>query len=664
MTYHVLFITAVFNRHSTLPYIINMFKKIISALLISVTFCSGQPSVAAKQEVIDDQFFEKWFSGAQSDAVNNPEKVRSLAKKISLALQSQGSENAYRAYYVVALTYRSTNDYKTSSEYLRKALNLIDKNQSSGEYVRILREIGVDYESRNDVQKAVEYYSQALNFSKSSNLEACTQNLVSMGLARIFSSIDDHAHALELIKPILDNKECELDEFIYAHELAGKLYYKLNDFQRSLEHHQILLKKLPNDFILYRANARLSLALTLIELGHKDEAVNEITFVEKQQIEHNLNIAPSQIEWARAKWYAASGDTQKAYDATTLIFSSLDDHSGHLKMKIEHVVLPFYIDLAIKLGKVNRANELLLRFQKHSEAYFSIQKAAILGLNEAKLNVARRDGEISFLNQQARENELKRDRLILALMLFFVGGWFLLGFLMKARRDNAQNQQLNKMLESYAQKTLAESVDATARLEKERTLFQESHHRFKNNLHLLTSILETQHQKLRSGAQQSMPNFLLLEVINRVQAMAIIHQYANSDPNLDGVSIKKMLSNVVEQTVGIIHNAVEVNLQCSDLAFDHETSKSLVLIVNELLCNAQKYAFNEHGGRVNIRLFEMSDSKYCLIVEDNGKGIPNGLFDHGYRSVGLSLVNSLVDQIRGELVLDPNHQGTKWIINF
>ncbi|MGF7119462.1 sensor histidine kinase [Methanobacterium oryzae] len=196
--------------------------------------------------------------------------------------------------------------------------------------------------------------------------------------------------------------------------------------------------------------------------------------------------------------------------------------------------------------------------------------------------------------------------------------------------------------------------------EKER-LLREIHHRVKNNLQVVVSLLSLQSDFV--GEKEA--SEILRDSEVKVQSMAMVHKllYQTTDiSRLDFMEyLKKLTSNILDTYP--IHENILLNLNAQDIHLDADTAIPCGLIITELLTNSLKYAFNEGDqGSITINM-ERKDDEYILTVADDGIGVPDDLENISGDGVGLNLVNSLVLQLEGTLKLD-NSKGTKFIIEF
>ncbi|MHC1755739.1 MAG: PAS domain S-box protein [Methanosarcina sp.] len=218
---------------------------------------------------------------------------------------------------------------------------------------------------------------------------------------------------------------------------------------------------------------------------------------------------------------------------------------------------------------------------------------------------------------------------------------------------------------------ITESKKAKEALEKiDKIRIKEIHHRIKNNLQVISSLLDLQAEKFRN--KEVLEAFR--ESQNRVTSMSLIHEELYKGEGNDTLNFSAYLQKLVEslfQTYSLSSKNVRL---CMDLEentlFNMDVAVPLGIIVNELVSNSLKHAFAENKeGEVRIKLRreekgnEMHKSFFSLSISDNGKGIPESIKLESLESLGLQLVNILVDQLDGKTELKRTH-GTEFRITF
>ena len=198
-------------------------------------------------------------------------------------------------------------------------------------------------------------------------------------------------------------------------------------------------------------------------------------------------------------------------------------------------------------------------------------------------------------------------------------------------------------------------------LEKE-TMLKEIHHRVKNNLQVISSLLGLQSSFLQDETARAAFN----ESISRVRTMAMIHTHLYQSADLARVDFGLFIRGLVDyikQSYGRDHSSLEIGMDIIPTTLDIETAIPCGLILNELLANAMKHAFPEgRKGRIIIGM-QLDGDNRVLTVCDNGNGFPEEIDSANLKSLGMKLVNILVEQIKGRI--DRNvDDGVKWTITF
>jgi two-component sensor histidine kinase len=191
-------------------------------------------------------------------------------------------------------------------------------------------------------------------------------------------------------------------------------------------------------------------------------------------------------------------------------------------------------------------------------------------------------------------------------------------------------------------------------------LLKEIHHRVKNNLEMVKSLIALQSAKLEDGASKE----AMLASQNRVQSMGIIHQKLYQGENLGSIEMKDYFINLGEGVLDTFNAEEKVKIECAmdDLNLDVDTAVPIGLIVNELLTNALKYAFPEGTkGQIKISLVK-ENNDLLLKVTDNGIGKTQGSKPKG-TGFGTQLIQLLTQQLNGTISED-HKNGTAVFFNF
>ena len=198
-------------------------------------------------------------------------------------------------------------------------------------------------------------------------------------------------------------------------------------------------------------------------------------------------------------------------------------------------------------------------------------------------------------------------------------------------------------------------------LREKETLLQEIHHRVKNNMNVVSGLLNlhknsTQNEEVKKALQESQ---------GRVYAMSSVHETLYNSENLAEIDLMdylNKLSSLLLQTYSVNPGKVQLKINGDEVTVDINKASPLGLSVNELISNALKYAFpDDRKGKIEVNL-QKQDDRLALTIQDNGVGMPKGFDWRNSNTLGLKLVRSLIEnQLNGSI--DVNTQdGTQFTI--
>lgn len=199
-------------------------------------------------------------------------------------------------------------------------------------------------------------------------------------------------------------------------------------------------------------------------------------------------------------------------------------------------------------------------------------------------------------------------------------------------------------------------------LHEKESLLREIHHRVKNNLQIISSLLNMQSYHLQDS---NMIN-ALAEGQSRVKAMALIHQKLYQTDQLSEIDFQEYTEQLIAHLAtafGQSDRKIKTIVEGANIKLDIDTAIPLGLILNELITNAYKYAFSEvEAGNLSVQL-QQEGEYFLLTVVDNGQGLPKDFDESKLNSLGLKLVRMLIDQLDGTLTIKSN-EGVHFSIQF
>jgi len=187
-------------------------------------------------------------------------------------------------------------------------------------------------------------------------------------------------------------------------------------------------------------------------------------------------------------------------------------------------------------------------------------------------------------------------------------------------------------------------------LEEKDILLKEIHHRVKNNLQIISSLIGLQLGQIEDPKIVN----ILRSNQDRIRSMALVHESLYQSGNFANIDFGNYLKYLVFhliQSYGIDQKYIKINLDIGKLFFKIDTAIPLGLLINELITNCIKHAFSTKGGNIFLELNEQGKNKYILKVKDDGVGFPKDFDIKNVTTFGLTLINNLVLQINGNINL-------------
>ncbi len=370
---------------------------------------------------------------------------------------------------------------------------------------------------------------------------------------------------------------------------------------------------------------------------------------------HNAGI--SQLEISKCYIELNQLDLSRKYlDSANILLTDIDDYKTTLNIIKQYAILfdksatypqaieyyKKYILFKDSFDAQNNLKELLLA-QVASQVD---EKEKLITDNEK--NIKEQNIEVS--KQKTIRNALLFCGIILIVVVIFIS--------VQLKKTNTQKQLLeikNKQIE-----TRNEIINQS--LHEKDLLIKEVHHRVKNNLQIISSLL-----KLQSGksANDEVRNSLR-EAQDRINSMALLHQLLYRNNQMTSLMFNEYLSNLLTQisaSFSTSNKNIHINAQLIDLKLDLDTAIPLGLITNELVSNAYKHAFINNEGEITIELTKLLKNTYQLKISDNGQGLPANFDLTSNDSLGLDIVSILSEQINAQLKIY-NNPGTNFEIVF
>lgn len=310
---------------------------------------------------------------------------------------------------------------------------------------------------------------------------------------------------------------------------------------------------------------------------------------------------------------ATLSNTIAAYSNLIHIDSILGDKAAAVVHYKKYVQL---LDSSFRVAKIRQAEELQVTYQ----------------INE-------KENQIASLTQQAKLEKANSEKAALVRNLMIVGVIAIIiiaGLLYRQNRLKQRGSQLitekNRQLEQL--------------LTDKEWLLREVHHRVKNNLQIVISLLDSQSEYINNDAALA----AIEDNMRRVHAMALIHQKLYQSDDIATIAIPEYIGELVNYARDSFDTGNQIRFEQSIESLDLDISQAipLGLIINETIVNAIKYAFpGKRGGTVSIRLYRDGPDHLVLKISDNGVGLSPETDTKAHASLGFDLIQGLARQLNG-----------------
>jgi two-component sensor histidine kinase len=566
------------------------------------------------------------------------QKIDSL-KSVIITSSDTTKSNAF---HQLGGSYEKARSYYNQLENQEKALNQLDIN------------VGVAYFFAGDLGKALENYLLAYEDAKELGLADHEAKLVN-NIAIIYRRSKKYDEALKYYHESIKIKRRIGDDKGHANTLMniGLLHSQQERVDSAIAYLQ------QSEAMMKRANNPIT------DRHHVRYALGDIYFYDSQ-----YEKAENVLSYFDSINYPGMEPLQKINGKIMLgtIFQNKEDHIRALEYFNECMeFLEERIDVVSLEKAYRKRSKSLYAIGQTSQAYEDLDSASQL-LNEiksdeklrlesemqTKYSTLQKEQEIALLSAESENQALRIAQGKRNLFYAITGLGFLFIMIIIILRNRNKIERLNSDLKE-------KNAIIEKSLKEKDTLLREIHHRVKNNLQVISSLLGIQSRSVKDEAAIN----ALKEGRTRVQSMSLIHQDLYKHDNLKGINIKEYFEKLIKgifETYKISNDDIEVRHEVQEMTLDVDTAIPLGLILNELITNSLKYAFQGGRGEIDISLKSIED-QIILKVSDNGVGMGDADEIIKSESYGYDLIHALIDQLDGNLNLSMD-KGCKVEVSF
>lgn len=613
---------------------------------------------------------------------------------INLARRIENDSLLLRAYAYNSSASIYLGDNTSAKVTLRKSLVLAKEIEDNKTILSVLNRTGVAYLNESSYDSADYFFqktiSQSFEFKDSSLLSGAYLNigLVHNYQGQLVNAAENFIIALEIAEVLDDKKSAayarnnfgyllfEQEKYEQAIEvydqciedgeiledllllsdcyfMKAKIWSKLQDFEKAIDlcnqsinidSQQNNVRGLTNKYSVLGEVYTQDNKLELAEMAFQTAIDYALSLEQNGQVLPECYLNLGSLEFAKHKYEKAGELLSKAllsaqenhlldvmvesHLALSKNFAAMDKHVLAYQ---NHVTYSALRDSLIDEKKNKQINELETKYK----------------LTQRELEIARLDAENQLNKAKSRQNGqlLIATLIVVVLLLSLVYMQFRVN--KSAKKNAAQIAEQKRLVED-------KSIALERVLGLKETLLKEIHHRVKNNLQVISSLISLQASTIENKKAKSS----LIESQNRIKTIALIHQklYQTDDlSQIDFHSYISQLAHIIASTYKHKSAKVQLDVDAHDLVLEIDVAVPLGLIINELLTNALKYAFlGRAHGKLLLQVTE-ENKQIILKVQDDGPGFDPEFDPKTSNSLGLKLVQLLVKQMRGKVQYNSEH---------
>ncbi|MBL7700922.1 MAG: tetratricopeptide repeat protein [Ferruginibacter sp.] len=588
------------------------------------------------------------YKAALDYIIENSENKTEECLAIALSLVNRSELGQLKKHK--ALLVKNTGvlyDYKGNLDstlyYLNLARDIFKQLKNGLEESHVVNNIAVAYYLRGIYELAVKNHLAALSLrQKAGSLKHIAQSYNNLGL--LYRAKKDYNSAIEMYNKSLAIKQQQADSTGQLNTLMniGACYSSWGKFDSSLAYSttsEQLARTLGKveDVIGSKANK----ASALVNLGRLDEGIKLAKEV--------LTFHPADTKTLLTLYETLSdASLQEKNYQQALQYTQMGASEAEKANRIEQMAV-FYQNLSTIYEVLNHSPKALYYLKRHQQITDSLYKeensrqinemAAVFesGQKEALIGKLNESLTVKELSVQNRKKE--RNIFIAASAIFLLLSILLLKAYRQIRKNKNELSQKNAVIESS--------------LKEKETLMKEIHHRVKNNLQLISSLLNMQTDFV--GDEKAID--AIVESRNRVMSMSLIHQNLYQQNDITSVNLKAYTEQLCSNILTSYQSSIKpVNLKTAapDVLVDVDKLVPVGLIINELITNAVKYAFaSQEEPKLNVAL-QQQQQQLVVSVEDNGPGFDFDSIKHR-NSFGYKIINAFLKKLKGDIKTGRQH---------
>jgi two-component sensor histidine kinase len=506
--------------------------------------------------------------------------------------------------FMIGLTHENQGQLSNALEFFYKSLKIREDINDQKGIASCFNFIASVYKNQGSPDTALKYYYKSLVIQETiKNVKGTSIILNNIGV--VYKNQKEYSKALSFYQKSLKLKEQLKDDKGRAHVLnnIGTVYKEKGSLQKAIDYYK---KSLAISTSLkdkkWTSVTLFNVGSIYLKQGNTSEAY--------KAVENSLRIAQE------------TGNPALTRDASEILITVYQKQRNWKKALELHQL---YIKMRDSIRNEKTENEVL-------------KQLAAYEMEKKQQELREKQQEILLLSSQNEIQELRLNRNRILIILFSTAFGLASILILLVFRGNKKKKVIYKLLKKQKE-------DITKKNEEKIAMLKEVHHRMKNNLQMVNSLLKFQSREIEDEKIIRM----FKDAQNRVLSMSLLHEKMYNSKDLQHVGIKEHLTLLINDIVKsyAIGKNIKLDVDIEDVDIGMRTLVPIGLIVNEMITNTLKYAFEtEKGGTITVNLRLLDSKQYELIIGDDGEGLSSEKKAEG---LGTKLIQIFSKQLNGTM---------------
>lgn len=578
--------------------------------------CFGKSGVLVKKAAVLKDLAELY------SVIDNPDEAIKLLKQSLSAYQSAKYKDIHTVYKLLSLAEAQKSNYNEALKYAHLAEKTAEKaGDYSTELASIYNQIGLVYYYLKKNQLALDYWEKGLVVAKK-NKDKPSVRLIASNISTMLIRQKKFDEGIAIIK-----------EYKKLYPLDDKVF------------------EMRENYILFHTYT------TLRQLKNANKYYKKLIEYYGEYGEYGGGQTTVLLSFAMYRLYKE--DYQAFYKSVKLL-DSINAKTGNDMVRAQNFMLWFKADST--QGKYLDAIKHYQLYKKHSDSAFNGEKSRQINSLQIQFDTEKKDKDIQLLTQKGKLQEARISTDSILRYVFIGSIIVLILFAALLYNRSRLKNRANKTLELKRQQIDEQNEQLKKLLGEKEWLLKEIHHRVKNNLQIVISLLNTQSAYLdNEDALMAIQNSQ-----HRMHAMSLIHQKLYQSDNLATIDMSWYIYELINYIKECYSSEKNISfvMDVDKIFLDVAQAVPLGLILNEAVNNTIKYAFpDSRRGEVQVSFKKSENGEYKLMISDNGIGLPDDFNIDETESLGMNLMRGLTDQLEGNFTLE-SRNGLKITVNF